>query len=202
MFAGMRENTTVYLFRHGETEWNSAGRRQGHLDSPLTQQGRLQAKGNARRLRQKCSLVGKVSIFASPLGRAEATARILVSELKLSETSISLEPRLMECSFGVWEGLTDREIKSQYPEEWQARSSDKWSIPAPSGESYADVHERVFEWVSEVSFTETNLIVCHGLTSRVIRGILADYSQERVIELDEPQSGLFKIRKGTEVLIL
>ena len=47
---------TIYLFRHGETEWNTEGRYQGHLNSPLTSRGVFQARENARILRRNSSL--------------------------------------------------------------------------------------------------------------------------------------------------
>ena len=197
----MNTNVVICLFRHGETEWNLQSRRQGHLDSPLTQRGVLQAKENARRLRQRLSLSGDVSIFASPLGRTRNTALIMVAELGIREQAIIFEPRLMECSFGYWEGLTTSEIKARYPYEWQARSMDKWNVPPPSGESYADVHARVTAWCEEVSYAETNLIVCHGLTSRVLRGIYSGLSQHQVFELEEPHDGYFELRGKTEVFV-
>ncbi|MDU9004044.1 histidine phosphatase family protein [Sedimentitalea todarodis] len=197
----MDAKTVIYLFRHGETDWNTQGRRQGHLDSPLTQRGRLQAEENAMRLRRHLSLDGEIAVFASPLGRARHTALIMVKDLGLSEESIIFEPRLKECSFGIWEGLTTSEIKARYPQEWHARSEDKWTVPAPSGESYADVHARVSEWYEEVSLAKINLVVCHGLTSRVFRGIHADLSRHQVFALKEPQDGFFELHNQTEVFI-
>ena len=197
----MDAKTAIYLFRHGETDWNTQFRRQGHLDSPLTQRGRLQAEENARRLQRHHSLDGEIAVFASPLGRARHTALMMVKGLGLSEEAISYEPRLMECSFGIWEGLTISEIKAHYPEEWQARSKDKWNVPAPSGESYADVHARVSEWYEEVSLAETNLVVCHGLTSRVFRGIYIGLSQHQIFALKEPQDGFFELCNRTEVFV-
>ncbi|WP_366140937.1 histidine phosphatase family protein [uncultured Ruegeria sp.] len=161
----MNSNTAIYLLRHGETDWNIQGRRQGHLDSPLTQRGEFQAEKNAMRLRKRMSLDREVAFFASPLGRARQTALIMAKDLGTPEQTIVFGSRLMECSFGIWEGLTTSEIKARYPEEWRARSKDKWNVPAPSGESYADVHARVSAWCEEASLAETNLVVCHGLTS-------------------------------------
>ncbi|WP_377190372.1 histidine phosphatase family protein [Ruegeria meonggei] len=197
----MNSNNAIFLFRHGETDWNVHSKRQGHLDSPLTQRGQLQAKENARRLRHQLPLDGEVAVFASPLGRARDTALIMAKDLEISKQAIVNEPRLMECSFGIWEGLTTSEIKARYPEEWQARSKDKWNVPAPSGEFYADVHARVSEWYEAVSFAETNLVICHGLTSRVLRGIYSNLSQHQVFELNEPQDGFFALRDRTEVFV-
>ena len=187
-------NAAILLFRHGETEWNTQGRRQGHLDSPLTERGRLQAAENARRLRRHRPLDGEVAVFSSPLGRARQTALIMVRELGLSDDVIIYEPRLKECSFGLWEGLTNAEIESRYPREWKSRSSDRWNVPAPSGESYADVHSRVSGWLAAARPAETTLVVCHGLTSRVLCGIYAGLSRQEIFDLDEPQDGFFELR--------
>ncbi|MGE5819264.1 MAG: histidine phosphatase family protein, partial [Deltaproteobacteria bacterium] len=67
------ERTQVIIVRHGETEWNIANIRQGHLDSPLTEDGLAQAKALARRLmRERFS-----ALYSSDLGRAMQTARII-----------------------------------------------------------------------------------------------------------------------------
>lgn len=187
---------TICLFRHGETVWNTEGRRQGHLDAPLTSRGRAQASQNARRLKVQRSLAGDLAVIASPLGRAKQTALIMLSELGLSEDRITYEPKLMESSFGGWEGLTDAEIAVKFPDSWQARTADRWNVRPPSGESYADVHARVSAWYQSVSLADTTIVVCHGLTSRVFRGIYADLSHHQVFELPEPQDGYFELSNG------
>ena len=186
----------IYLFRHGETEWNTEGRRQGHKNSPLTSRGKLQAKNNARCLQQNSSLVEPVIIYSSPLGRAKDTAQIILNELNISINSIIFDDRLMESSFGKWEGLTDHEVAEQYPDSWQKRKVDRWNTRPPSGESYADVNTRVSEWYKEVKFSPTTIVICHGLTSRVLRGIYSGFSEQEVFELAEPHVGFFKLSDG------
>ena len=193
---GHMTKNTIYLFRHGQTEWNVKGRRQGHLDSPLTAKGHSQALKNARRLQRQCSLNSDVTVFVSPLGRSRQTALLILAELGLPEDRIDYEPGLMESSFGLWEGLTDAEVAKQFPDTWQARTADRWNVRPPSGESYADVHARVAEWYESVSIAETTLVVCHGLTSRVFRGIYAGLSHQQVFDLPEPQDGFFKLSDG------
>ena len=105
----------IYLFRHGETEWNIEGRRQGHLNSPLTSRGRLQAQNNARCLKQNSSLAEPIIIYSSPIERARETALIMLNELSISTSSIIFDDRLKESSFGDWEGLTDPEVAERYP---------------------------------------------------------------------------------------
>ena len=87
-----------------------------------------------------------ISLYCSPLGRAQQTAAIIAGELGLSEDAIIYDDRLMESSFGEWEGLTDHQIAQQFPASWQARTADRWNVRPPLGESYADVHARAAEW--------------------------------------------------------
>ncbi len=188
--------TTIYLFRHGETEWNAENRRQGQLDSPLTETGQFQALRNARSLKKQRGLRGPVFVYCSPLGRAKQTAGIIVDELGLSRDAILYDDRLMESSFGEWEGLTDQQIAQQFPASWQARTADRWNVRPPSGESYADVHARVAEWYAAASLSVTTLIVCHGLTSRVFRGVYAGLTHAQVFALPEPHEGCFELAKG------
>ena len=62
------------------------------------------------------------------------------------------------------------------------------------------MHARVFEWHTEVSLAESNLVVCHGLTSKVLRGIYSDLSRNQVFALKESQDGFFELRNQTEAL--
>ncbi|MFK7870388.1 MAG: histidine phosphatase family protein [Roseobacter sp.] len=186
----------IYLFRHGETEWNAENKRQGQLDSPLTETGKLQALRNARGLKKQRELNGPVVMYCSPLGRAKKTAEIIVDELGLLKDAIQYDDRLMESSFGEWEGLTDQQIAQQFPASWQARTADRWGVRPPSGESYADVHERVAEWYVSASLGATTLIFCHGLTSRVFRGIYAGLTHAQIFALPEPHEGCFELANG------
>ena len=187
---------TIYLFRHGETRWNLEERRQGQKDSPLTALGRLQAKDNGRRLKQHLTLSDPVAIYASPIGRARETALIMLDEVGISADAIAYDDRLMESSFGDWEGFTDAEIAERYPDTWQARRKNRWSVRPPSGESYADVNDRVAEWLKDAEFAKTTLVICHGLTSRVLRGIYAGLTHQEIFGLPEPHEGFFKLSSG------
>ena len=192
----------IYLFRHGETEWNTEGRRQGRLNSPLTSRGQLQARNNALCLQQNFSLAGPVKVYSSPIGRAKETALIMLNELNIPTNSIIFDNRLMESSFGKWEGLTDSEVAEYYPESWKARKVDRWNTRPPSGESYADVNSRVLEWYNELESSHITLVICHGLTSRVLRGIYAGLTHQEVFELKEPHDGFFELNEGTASYII
>lgn len=102
--------------RHGQTEWNLAGRRQGRLDSALTQTGRE----NAVRLATMLETAGIDRIFSSPLARARRTAEIVAERLRID---VQLVPDLAEVHHGVMAGLTDPEIAARFPDEWRSRAN-------------------------------------------------------------------------------
>src|SRR5436190_1312043 len=91
--------TTLLLVRHGETDWNAAGRLQGHTDRPLNEYGRRQAKELADRLAGE----GADAIYASDLSRAKETAEIVGERLGLT---VVIDADLREKNWGSWEGLT------------------------------------------------------------------------------------------------
>ena len=186
----------ICLFRHGETQWNSEGRFQGQLNSPLTSRGKLQARNNARCLQRQSSLAGPFTVYASPLGRAKETAIIMLDELGISADTITYDDRLMEASFGECEGLTEAEVAKSYPDFWQARTADRWIARPPSGESYSDLNSRVSEWYEDVELSQTTLVVCHAMTSRVMRGIYTALPHEEIVSLTKPHDGFFKLSHG------
>ncbi|WP_170426883.1 histidine phosphatase family protein [Ruegeria arenilitoris] len=192
---------TIFLLRHGETEWNFQKRRQGRQNSPLTKRGVAQAVASAKRLKHRLSSRHPLKVISSPLGRAAQTASIVVEELGLPPETIEYESSLMECSFGQWEGLAENEIKRRFPQEWEARCADRWNCPAPGGESYADVHSRVSAWYSGKSFEGAVIVVGHGLTLRVFRGIYLTLSSEEVFDLNEHQDGFIELRCGHSTFV-
>ncbi|MCP4435340.1 MAG: histidine phosphatase family protein [Actinomycetia bacterium] len=99
--------TNVLLVRHGQSEWNAAGRWQGQADPELTDLGRQQAGQAAR-------AVGAVdAIFASPLRRAATTAAIIADDIGIGP--VVVVDGLMERHAGEWQGLTRAEIEEAFP---------------------------------------------------------------------------------------
>jgi 2,3-bisphosphoglycerate-dependent phosphoglycerate mutase len=114
--------TELLLVRHGETDWNAAGRLQGHTDRPLSDYGREQA----RRLAEELAGEKFDAIYASDLARARETAEIVGAQLNLP---VVLEPDLREKNWGTWEGLTSTErleieLVAESTEEHQRRMLD------------------------------------------------------------------------------
>lgn len=118
--------TTLYLVRHGETEWNRSGRFQGCIDTKLTENGLLQAQNVGEILKGKFKY-----IYTSPLERASKTAEIIAS---ISEKKFEIHEGLKEINFGLWEGLTPREMSEKFPLEYSQWRSDKYEGPLCGGD--------------------------------------------------------------------
>jgi|SRR3989344_2550570 len=149
--------TTIYLIRHGTTDWNEAGRYQGSSDIPLNEKGKLEAE-----------LVGKEllsipfsTIYSSPLVRAHTTAQEIA---KHRGVPIQLVEGLKERSYGEFEGMTFDEIERQ--PHFQKHLRKNWYLAgAPNGESFEQTTKRVGEAFATIipnHINETIGIVAHG----------------------------------------
>ena len=181
---------TIYLIRHGQTEFNAVGRYQGRLDSPLTELGRLQA---ARMGVLLATLVAPgARLVSSPLGRAMATAAIIAEKASLPEAIT--DSRLLEISLGSWEGMTDEDIEFTFPGARDGTDRWNWHFTSPDGERYEDVAARAGAWLSEAIGSNTPLVaVSHGVTGRIIRGLHAGLPREEALKLDVPQDAAFRL---------
>jgi probable phosphoglycerate mutase len=185
----------IYLVRHGETEWNRAGRMQGHLDAPLTMRGEAQARAVGETLRELG--VGGFSMVASPLGRTRATAAIIARALGRDPEAITTDHRLMEMTWGAWDGLTNAEIEARDPGALARREADHWNYRPPvGGESYARVALRVADWLAGLDEDRPRIVVSHGGTGRVLRGLYGGLSQAETLAQDEPQDAFHRLHDG------
>ncbi|MGR4009009.1 histidine phosphatase family protein [Leucobacter sp. 1207-22] len=107
--------TLLRLVRHGETDWNLAGRIQGQTDVPLNDTGRLQALATAEQL----AGVTCDRIISSTLGRAIETARIISAHLELTVSEVppvETEAALCEQSWGDAEGCLWDAVEARFPD--------------------------------------------------------------------------------------
>ena len=111
-------------------------RRQGQLDSPLTEDGRR----HAETVTDLCVARGADSVFSSPLGRARVTADVVGSRLSLPVVVVS---DLAEIDHGAFAGLTNEEIEARHPGELARRAESRYTWSFPGGESYANAPARV-----------------------------------------------------------
>lgn len=186
---------TLYFIRHGETDWNRAGRLQGQTETNLNALGRTQAARNGETL---CNYLDHIEVKAdtltfvsSPLRRTRETAEIVREKLGLNRDRFPTDDRLKEISFGQFEGLSPADIKSLHPDEHAKRKSDRWGHAAPDGESYHDLSKRVKGWLASVD--EDMIVVAHGGISRVLRGHLLGLEANEIMGLAVPQDQIMMI---------
>ena len=183
------------MIRHGQTAWNAESRLQGQKDIPLNDTGREQAAGNGRAL---AAILGDtVSVFdfvASPLGRTRETMEILRAAMGLAPLAYRTDPRLVELSFGDWEGHTLEELAATMPGRVEERRLSKWNFipPGEAAESYEILTWRIGSFLAEVD--RPTVCVSHGGVFRAafrLNGMAEEEAantpifQDRVLRLDE-----------------
>lgn len=160
----------VYFARHGETDWNRERRLQGQHDIPLNALGRVQASRCGELLRELLERDGRpladYDYVSSPLGRARETMELMRSAMGLETTRYRTDARLMEMSFGRWEGFTFAELQSREAAALAARERDKWGFVLPGGESYALLQVRVRTWYESVE--RDTVVSAHGGVCRAL----------------------------------
>jgi probable phosphoglycerate mutase len=185
------EFESVYLARHGQTQWNLEGRRQGRLDSPLTAEGVDQVRRNARSVRSEPI----DAVFSSPLGRAYTSAAVFGSVLGLP---VQVVEELSELDHGEWSGLTAPEVERGWPGEAAVRAGDKYGYRFPGGESYADADARAARALARVrdSGARVPLLVSHEMIGRMLMRNLAGLDDAQALKLRHPSDVVYKVLPG------
>jgi probable phosphoglycerate mutase len=159
---------TIYYIRHGETDWNVEGRLQGQQEVALNARGRVQGARCGEILRglfaQRSCDPASLAYVSSPLARARQTMELARAALGLELDGYRIEPRLIEISFGQWEGFTIPELRQRDPKGVDAREHDKWRFQPPDGESYESMSARMGEWYQ--SLRADTVVTAHGGTAR------------------------------------
>lgn len=151
-------STKLIIIRHGETVWNVEGKKQGQSDSALTLLGIKQAEALAKRLVSESF----TKLYASDLGRALETARHIAAQ---TNHEVVLDKGLRERNFGVFQGLTDAQIKNKYSAEYHSHLAETVNYVIPEGESLRQFYERgtfCLENLTARHAGETIAVVTHG----------------------------------------
>jgi broad specificity phosphatase PhoE len=187
-----------YFVRHGETAWNAEGRYQGSRDIPLNDRGRGQAVLNGKLLRSLIERSGRtptdLSWYVSPLGRTRETMDRVRSQLGEPLPDITIDPRLIEISFGIYEGRLHTELAAGEMAMAGEREADFWYFRPPEGESYEDVARRVLDFGA--SLTGPSVIVSHGGILRVLRHLIEAFPLERAVNWFPPQDSVVHFIDG------
>jgi 2,3-bisphosphoglycerate-dependent phosphoglycerate mutase len=145
------------LVRHGDTAWSAEGRIQGRSDIPLSEEGRAALR--------HVRIPEGMRVVSSPLRRCVETAELLTN------SPVTREPRLIEMSWGKWEGRRLADLRNELGDAMQANEARGWDFRPEGGETPREVLARVRSWLIEIK--EPTLAVTHR---GVIRALFAEAS--------------------------
>lgn len=184
----------LILARHGETDWNVAKKIQGVTDTDLNENGLRQARELAAAV-----LAGDLeitAIYSSHLKRAAQTAAYVAEALNLPYHTMEA---LQELNFGKWEGNSWPEVKERYPEEYGVWYTNRRYTPAPEGESYQQMLERVIPALQEIVRREKGnaLVVIHSAEIVALQAALHNTSFQTMAK-DYPIGNAQMVELGGE----
>jgi probable phosphoglycerate mutase len=193
-----------FIARHGETVFNAARRLQGeHPHTPLTRAGFAQADEMGRALRVVLGVEPKLTLWASNTGRALQTLAVIAEHLELDWHGARQDPRLTEIGMGLWGGRYYTELTVEYGE---IVAPGGLLRVAPEGEHYHQIAGRVGGWLADTDDDPGDrLVIMHGISSRVLRGIMTGQAVHPEFEAPVaqvlPQGSVVKIEGGVETVI-
>ncbi|KPF92257.1 phosphoglycerate mutase [Novosphingobium sp. AAP83] len=163
-----------YIMRHGETVYNASARLQSNaMHTPLTKQGFAQAAAMGCALRAELGDRPQVTLHVSDTGRALQTAALIAEELRIDWFAARRTMDLKEIDMGSWCGRSYGDVED---EVGQIVVADHLLRPAPDGEDYPMIAGRLNRWLEEIGDPGgDHIVVMHGISSRVLRGIMAGY---------------------------
>lgn len=199
--------TRLFIARHGETVFNAAARMQGdQMDTPLTRAGFAQADQMGEGLKAFLGAeAGPLELWASPFGRALQTLAIVCEHIGLDWHGCRRDLRLAEINVGRWGGRSYAEIMAEIGPIMD-RDTGLFAVRPPEGEWYDDIAVRLESWLAEHGRTPGDkLIIMHGMSSRVLRGILTGLPTDprwgAPVAPGLPQGSMVMIEDGREQVV-
>ena len=183
------KETEIILIRHGETEWNSQKRMQGHSNSDLSSVGQAQIQA----LGQWMKNVPFDVIYSSDSLRAKQTAEAIT---QFSGHELQFDQRLREKNLGVFEGLTSEEARERHPEVFRLFKTAGSKYVIDEGESTQQLQDRALEIVNEIRIKhpeERVLLVTHGGFIRVVMKHSLGLSLETPTRFLIRNTGVFRL---------
>ena len=188
-----------FIARHGETVFNAAARIQGDAPhTPLTRAGFAQADAIGAALREMLGVRPALTLWASPTGRALQTLAVITEHLELDWHAARTDARLSEIGMGSWGGR-------YYADLGPIVRPDGVLLPAPDGETYPQIAVRVSGWLADTDAPGDRLVVMHGVSSGVMRGVMtglaADPELGAPIARGLPQGSVALIEGGRQQIV-
>jgi probable phosphoglycerate mutase len=170
---------TLYITRHGETEWNKEKRMQGWLDSNLTESGIKNAVSLGERLKE----TEFTAIYSSPSGRTKATTSLIRGE---RDIPVIYDENLKEIKLGQWEGRTHASIKEMYQTEFESFWNTPLQYTSVGGETFEETRARASQVLDRIKreYKSGNmLIVTHSV---VIKCLFSFFKNSSIETLWDP----------------
>ncbi len=166
---------TLYLIRHGETDWNVQERFQGHIDIPLNERGRNQARGLIPYFQSNPI----EAILSSDLSRSFETGKIIADAIQIP---IFRNSGLREAHMGEAQGLTREEMERRFGSslayQWRSSKLTDADISYPGGETGRQVMERAFQtmeqFLIEQPYERIGIATHGGVIRRVMHALLPE----------------------------
>jgi probable phosphoglycerate mutase len=172
----------IYLARHGQDEDNANGLLNGHRDNPLTELGKNQARTLAQHIKEKGLSFEK--IYASPLQRAHATAKIIAVELDYPEPTV--KPDLIERDFGVMAGKKIADIEKLSGPDLICSDQVSYFLKAEGAETFPQALERASKVLAELAINHPGggniLLVTHGDFSKMMFAAFYDLPWQEALQ--------------------
>ena len=192
----------IILARHAETVFNAAARMQGHMaHTPLTRAGIAQAEAMGAALAAYPEIAAR-DLWVSPSGRTQQTAAIIGEHIGRPFFDWRLDARLLEIDVGEWEGRYYADIVAETGPIVDAQAR-LFAVPPPGGEWFPAIAARLQAWLTDLDPARPALVISHGITARVLRGLLVDGRDWHGVKVadDAPQGSIFHLVNGTETLL-
>lgn len=194
-----------FIARHGQTVFNAVGRIQGEtIHTPLTRAGFAQAEAIGEALADRLAPAPALELWSSPAGRALQTLAIAAEHLGLDWHAARVDARLSEIGMGAWGGRYHRDIRAEHGPhaDWERGLLTR---RPPGGESYHEVAVRLAAWLDALEGARDRLVVMHGLSSRVLRGLLTGAEPDPAcgvaVARSLPQGSVVCIEDGVETVL-
>ena len=177
---------TIYIVRHGQTEWNILGKTQGHGNSDLTAKGVEQAE-----LLANSMVKYPVDyIYSSDLGRAYQTAEIIGNKLNIE---VQKTEALREMNFGTWEGRLIKDIIEEDPALYRQWRNEPHLARIPQAETLDQIKERTDAFIKEINEKYDGkhiVLVTHSLCARIMLLSFLNSSVENIYRLNQGNTAL------------
>lgn len=171
---------SLYVTRHGQTDYNVKNQVCGISPALLTDFGQKQAMI----LADKLVKIKYDYLYVSPLQRAIDTAKLV----NVNQVEMVIEPRIKEINFGIYEGVSRNE---------PGFINNKYNLASryPGGESFIELCKRVYEFLDEIkeqAITNDVLLVCHGAVCRAIHTYFNEMSNDDIFHYQTDNCQLLK----------